>query len=259
MRVLLLPVVQPPAVELRVLVGTHRLVLAHRREGVVRVAGTEVHGGVRLARQATAREHAVVRTVRGERHVARGGAQVRDGHVVQLGEILLVAGRIAAVLVLDLGHNDAASVRDHVGREHRKKCVEPLLHRLHVLGILGSDLDTIFLQQPVGQTTELPLSADIGSGTHNHEKTVLLGEREIAVQIVRALEVEHAPLGLVHVPRDVRLDGVHARVCDFLEGILPARRMHAEVVEGGGHELNRLSVQHIGVAADGEVPGEGYG
>ena len=223
----------------------------------MRVARTEVHRGVGLARQAAARQHAVARTVGGECHVLGGRTQIGNREVVQLHEVLLVASGVAAVLVLDLDHDDATAVHDHVGRENGQQGVHPLRHGLHVLRILGSDLDAVLLQQPVGKTAELPLCTDVGSGANNDEETVLLRKGEITVQIVRALKVELSALRLVHVPSDIGFHGVHSRIGQLLEGILPAIGVDTEVVEGGRHELDRLSIQEVGILRDGEVAREG--
>ena len=165
--VFLRPVVQPPRVELRVLQRPHRLVLPHHRQLAVRVAGAEVHRGVRLSGQTAARHHLVGRAIGREGHVGRVRTEVLHGQVVQLLQVGLVAGRVAAILVLNLHHDDPAPVRDHVGSQDRQQLVVPRGDGLHILGVAGSDLDIVLLEQPVGKASELPLGADVGPRTHD--------------------------------------------------------------------------------------------
>ena len=250
--VLVLPVVEPAGVELRVHAGTS-LGVAHLRielDGDV-VAGAEVDGGVDVLGERAALELVVVSAIVGEEHhVVAEKALVQ---VQQPLEVHLVAGGVEAVLVLDLDHDDVASVLVQVGTHQGEQHAEEVLHVLLVHGIGGSQLDAGNAQQPVGQTAKVPLAADVGTGAEDHVEVVLLGQLNEANDVGNPLEIELALVRLVEIPGNVGLHGIQTALGHLLQRVVPVlvvlAGLLAEVVEGAGHVGEGLSI-HLKVVVN---------
>ena len=127
--------------------------------------------------------------------------------VSNLGHVDLVLS-VGAVLVLDLYHQDVATVA------HKKRLgllgdfTKVALGKAHELGFVASDFEALFVEKPVGVPTELPFRAHVGSWTEDDVHPLLLADLCELSDILIALEVEMPLFRLVHVPEDVLRDGV---------------------------------------------------
>lgn len=250
--VLLLPVVEPSGVELAVHLRASLGVAHLRRELLLDVvAHAEVDGGVDVLGEGAALEGVVVGGIHSEEDdVVAEEALAQIQEPLEMG---LIARGVEAVLVLDLDHDDTASVLVEVGAKKREKDVVEVLHVLLVDRIGGSQLDAGLSLEPVGQTAEVPLTADEGARTENDVHVVLLGNLDETDDVCDAVEVELSLARLVEVPGHVGLDGVQATVSHLLDGVFPVdvvlSGFLAEIVEGSRHVGEWLSV-HLEVIVD---------
>ena len=125
-------------------------------------------------------------------------------------------------------------------------------HALHEIRIALAQTDVLFLQQPPGQAAHFPLSADIGTGTHDDIETVLLCQAAELCHVVVASEVELTFLLLMDIPEDVDAHGIHAQRLAHLDAVLPVGSRDAGVVDFGSLHDERLAVEQECALAHGK-------
>eukprot|EP00754_Rhynchopus_humris_P036512 Rhum_TRINITY_DN18633_c0_g1::Rhum_TRINITY_DN18633_c0_g1_i1::g.167788::m.167788 len=252
----LAPVRQPAGVQLRGHARVHpgRVELLHRIARSADAAVAKGDHGRSLER--TARHVANRPAVRGV-HVRR---VLAERLLRQRGEVLhvLLVRRlrrhvaVRAVLVLHLRHDDGPAVRVQVRLQDGLQLVEPLRHVVDVVRLVRADGD-VLVDQPCGESTELPLAADVRSLTHHQQHAGGLHITDERLQVVVALEVELTLRLLVPVPGHVRLHRVHAQSLHALKDVRPVATRGAGVVERSGQQLDLLPVKPEGVIVNCEL------
>ena len=249
--VLVAPVVQPARVKLRVHLGTHLRESHLGVEGTRGVSNTEIDGRVDFGSQRAALQRVIVRRVR--REVDDVLSEVLLVELEQPAQIVLVTGRVESVFVLDLHSDDVTTVAVDVGTNQGEQDVEVVLNMLQINRIHGTDLDSGFADEPVGETTEIPLTADIRTRAQNDVHVVLLSNLEELNHIGNSIEIELSLAGLVKVPSDVGLNGIQSSIGHLLDRVFPVdvvlARFLTEVVEGSCNIVEGLSIE-LKVVAD---------
>lgn len=165
-------------------------------------------------------------------------------------EVPLVLG-VRAVLVLHLEHEHVAAAVQLVGREARDELV--------VVGRDGPEearvaaaRAAVAVHEPRGQASPLPLGADERRRANDGVEPLAGRRVEEGLDVAQAVEAEGALMGLVEVPRHVGLDGVEAQGLEVMQRVRPICRVHTEVVDGAGADLERLAVEQEAAPPCGE-------
>ena len=107
----------------------------------------------------------------------------------------------------------------------RQQHIQIPVKMLYIGAIHAADLNCIITLDPPGQPAEIPLGADIRTGTHNDHKPGIPGGFDKALDIQPAGKIVYARLRFVEVPRTI---GLHAIAADGLE-------LGKYIVPGIGH------------------------
>ena len=162
---------------------------------------------------------------------------------------------VAAVLVLDLHHQDRAALRDEQRLHDLREASHVAFGRCHVARVEAADLEVGVAQQVRRDAAEVPLGADVraraaAAPTAPRPATSPDEARDVAVA---GREVEHALGGLVVVPEDVGRDRVAAHRLRHADAMAPVLRRDARRVHLAGDHLERLAVEQEVVAPSANV------
>ena len=176
-----------------------------------------------------------------------GGAQgdihpAVEHEVADAAQVLLVLA-VGAVLVLHLHHEDVATARDLALDQDGHERVIVGRNAGKELGVARARAQGAVGEQPGGQAAPLPLRADERRRADDDPQAELCRLVEEAGEVADALEVELAGTRLVEVPRHVGLDGVEAHRLEVVEGVMPVRRVDAEVVNRARENREGLAVE----------------
>jgi len=163
-----------------------------------------------------------------------------------------VVAAIAAVLVLDLGHDHRPAVLDQQRFDHGPHLLHVLLGQIQELGVFGADRHLAILEQPSGEAAEIPLRANVGAGPHDHEQPLFLRRLDELAEVVVAAEIPLARRRLVNVPEHVRADRVQPHRLRHLQPRAPILVGNARIVHLAGSNDERLSVQHEMLSLNGK-------
>ena len=232
----LAPVVKPAAPELR----------AHLRRGLVEsFKGVEYNGRARAEVQRleqvgerAAGEHTVVVAVGGEEHDLCAAV---EHELFDISEILLVVA-VAAVFVLDLHGDYVAALALLKAAYLLKQPVIEVRNVLQIIGIGAAQAHISVLEQPCGQSAEVPFGADIRAGSDYSIESDLLGGLDEPPDVKSAREIKFALFRLVHVPADIGFYRVKARRLELFEPVLPIFGHDAEIVHRAGIYAKALAV-----------------
>ena len=184
-------------------------------------------------------------------HVGRGavGGEERDvdpgahPHLLQPAQVGPVVA-VAAVLVLDLEHQDRTTVRHEQRADDRCQAVHVPLGGLHVARVEATDLEVGDAEQVGRDAAKVPLGAHVGPGAEEHPQALGLDEPEEPGEVTLAgREVEHSLGGLVMVPEDVGGDGVAAHGLRHPDPVRPVLRGDPRGVQLTADHLERRAVQ----------------
>ncbi len=190
-------------------------------------------------------------------HVGRGavGREERDvdpvphPHLLQTPDVGPVVA-VAAVLVLDLQHQDRAAACDEQRPHHLRQLRDVPLGRVHVARVEAADPDVWVLKQVGRDASEVPLRADVRPGPQQHPHALFLRDADEAGDVVAGGgEVERARRRLVEVPEDVGGDRVAAHRLRHPDAVAPVLRRDARRVHLAGNDLEGLPVEQEVFAA----------
>jgi hypothetical protein len=100
-----------------------------------------------------------------------------------------------------------------------------------VCRVVAPDFYVWDAQQTRGESSEVPLCADVWAGTDEHFEAVLGGEGEEGFEVALPRgEVELSPLDFVQVPKDVNAQRIQAQCLDGEHAVLPILPRDAWVV-----------------------------
>lgn len=129
--------------------------------------------------------------------------------------------------------------------------------RFEEFGIAAADDCGMILQQPGGETAELPFGAGVRAGAEDHVETFLLGFADEFGDIEIAGKIVDAGARLVSVPEDVSGDGVKAYGFGHLETGAPVGPGNAGVVHFAGDDAEGFSIEQKLAVLHGEGAGGG--
>ena len=220
----LAPVVEPAAPEL----GAHlRGVLVESVHGVEYLgrARTKVQRLEHIGERA-AGEHAVVVAVGGEEHNLCAAV---EHQLFNISEIFLVVA-VAAVFILNLHRDYISALALLKIADLLKQPVIEVRNMLQIIGIGAAQAHISVLEQPCGQSAEVPFGADIRAGSDYSIESDLLGGLDEPPDVKSAREIKFALFRLVHIPADIGLNRVKARRLELFEPVLPIFGHDAEIV-----------------------------
>ena len=256
-----LPVVQPAGVVLRVdqrtstikhgdLVSEGRLHIpatpeVHGREdpgdhavdeivGPGPVRGEEDHVLAYLTNNKITEQNHLSRQYQTTDEISEGG-QVMDVFVARLQSE-------GPVLILNLDHCDGASVFEEKRSEYCEQLGEPDGDPLHVILVIGPQLDVLLLQQPWSQPSKVSLGIDKRSWPENDVQPQFLGRGDEGENVSLTREDKVARLRFMRGPLYVGLNSVGSCQSQFLEAISPGARQHSEVVDRAGDVAVRFAI-----------------
>ena len=168
--------------------------------------------------------------------------------IADIGDIRLV-GSICPILVLDLYHDDIPAPGHLQVSQLLADLVHEQLRPFEEIGIVGTELDILLLQQPPGQSAHLPLRADIRAGTQHDIHAFFLGQPAKSGNIVLPLEIELARFLLMDIPERIDTDRVHAECLAHLNTMLPVFGGDTGVMY-----LRRLNHKWFAIQQEGSLP-----
>ena len=169
------------------------------------------------------------------------------------GEQVVAVVAEAAVLVLDLDHQDGPAAMDLEVADDLSDLQDVGLAGGEVAGVGAAHLDVGRPQQPGRQTAEIPLGAGVRPGPDDDPEPQALGRPDESGQVVPAGEVPLARLGLEGVPEEVRPDRVQPGGFDLGQPVGPVLPGDALVVDLSGHDPERAAVEEEILLAEPEV------
>ncbi len=236
------PPVEPSVPELRAHQRTRGLMAAQGGEPFG-APGAEGSGLVQPG-EASVAQHPIDGLIHGRQRNGDPGIASRGHQRLEIGAV----GAVGAVLVLDLHQDHRPTVVD------LPRC-DDVVHAAQVGGHLGEEGRSGGAQsfdaarEPHRQSAVVPLGADVGAGAHDRVEALRLHQVEESPQIVPSTSVPLSAPRFVRVPGDVGLDRVQSHQPGFADAVAPLVGVHAEVVDGAGDHLVRLSVaEEVGVA-----------
>ncbi|CDD39414.1 unknown [Collinsella sp. CAG:398] len=210
--------------------------------------GSEVLRGTRT--EVASCEHVVVDEGAGAQATAPravGGAErhvhaALDHEVADGAQVVLIFA-IRAVLILDLHHDDVATMRNLALHQDGHEAIVVARNVCQEGGVVRTDAHGALGQQPRGQAAPLPLGADEGAGAHDGPQAELGSLVKEAREVLDAGEVEYTGLGLVHVPRHVGLNRVETHGLQVIEGMVPIGGMDTRVVDRTREDRERFPIK----------------
>ena len=208
------PMVQPSGIELR---NEQRTLRHDAPERIQRNAGILVRPEIRGTEEILAPIDQAGEIVALEhRHVeARLDKIVADDS--QIGRIRSPV----AILVLDLDHQDGATLRNLQGSQGLTHLVQVLPGTLQEIGILRAQTDPLFPKQPPGKSAHIPLRTDIRSRTQNDPKALFLRQTAELRHIIEIPLIEPVLLRFRLVPEEVGTYRIEAHCPEHLKTMTP--------------------------------------
>lgn len=149
---------------------------------------------------------------------------------------------VAAVLVLDLHHEDRAAPGHQQAPHLRSQPGDIAAYGGEVAWVLCTQLDIGCFEEPPRNASQLPLGTDIGTRPEHHPEPFLLGHLDIGSKVRDPREVPAAGLWLMEVPEVVGRHHVAPHGLEHLEAMPPVRTWDAAVVHLTAAQDGRLTV-----------------
>ena len=141
-----------------------------------------------------------------------------------------------AVFIFDLHQHDGSAFGPLEFAELRQQNGEVSVHRIQIRRIAAADPQSRFVQQPGGQSAEVPFRADVGARTQDDHQSQRLRQTDIAFDVQSSGKLEASFRLLMQIPRQVGFHRVQSALFQFDQAILPGIRMDSEIVHRTGTE-----------------------
>ncbi len=168
-----------------------------------------------------------------------------------------VGHKVAAVLVLQLHHEDGTTLAAHARGGNACHFLQVALLRRHELRVIQcTQLRPRLRQQVMRQTAEVPLAANVGTGAEEHPHALCGAKVDEGGNVPVTGVVEGTVLQLQVIPEHVEGNGVEPHGSGSANAVLPMLARDALRVHLARANLERFTVEHelaVHLSAEGKL------